>query len=75
MNKIDSIKKQKNLTYKDIANATGLTSAYICMLAKGQKKNPSKEVMEKIANVLGKTVPEIFFPKTSDKKLKDISNF
>lgn len=74
MNKIDAIKKQKRLSYGDIAKSTGLTTAYICMLAKGQKTNPSKEAMEKISQALGKTVPEIFFPKETDKKLEKVSN-
>lgn len=73
MNEIDSIKKEKHLSYVDISKATGLTTAYICMLAKGQKTNPSKETMEKISAALGKTVPEVFFPKTANKKLQGIS--
>lgn len=72
MNKIDAIKREKHLSYGDIARATGLTSAYICMLAKGQKNNPSKEAMEKISDALGETVQDVFFPKVTDKKLQNI---
>jgi transcriptional regulator with XRE-family HTH domain len=70
MNKIDAIKKKKHLSYGDISKITGLTTAYICMLAKGQKTNPSKETMEKIAAALEKTVAEVFFPKVPDKTIK-----
>lgn len=62
MNKIEAIKKKKHLSYSDISKATGLTTAYICMLAKGQKTNPSKETMEKIASALDETVIEVFYP-------------
>lgn len=67
MNKIEAIKKEKHLSYGDISRCTGLTTAYICMLAKGQKTNPSKETMEKIAAALDKTVEAVFFPKVRDK--------
>lgn len=62
MNKIDALKKKKHLSYGDIAKSTGLTTAYICMLAKGQKTNPSKDTMEKIAAALDETVIEVFYP-------------
>lgn len=67
MNKIDAIKKAKHLSYGDISKSTGLTTAYICMLAKGQKTNPSKDTMEKIAAALDKSVADVFFPKIRDK--------
>lgn len=70
VNKIDAIKKEKRLSYGDISKSTGLTTAYICMLAKGQKTNPSKETMEKIAAALHKTVADVFFPKIRDKTIK-----
>lgn len=69
MNKIDAIKKEKHLSYGDISKSTGLTTAYICMLAKGQKTNPSKGTMEKIAAALDKTVAAVFFPKIRDKTI------
>jgi transcriptional regulator with XRE-family HTH domain len=70
MNRIDAIKKERHLSYGDISKCTGLTTAYICMLAKGQKKNPSKETMEKIAAAFDKTVADVFFPKIRDKTIK-----
>lgn len=61
MNKIDKLRRQLNLTYKDMATKTELTEAYICQLAKGKRSNPSKDVMEKIAKALNSTVQKVFF--------------
>ncbi len=55
MIKINNIKKyrlQKNLTQKDLANATGLSQGYISGLEKGIR-NPSLKALDKIAVCLG----------------------
>ncbi|WP_427339015.1 helix-turn-helix transcriptional regulator [Caloranaerobacter sp. DY30410] len=61
MNRINEIRRRNNLTYKDIAKKTDLTESYICLLANGRRKNPSKETMIKIAKALNSTVQEVFF--------------
>lgn len=61
MNRIDYYRKKKNLSYKDIAKSASISPAYVCLLAKGGRKNPSKEVMEKIANCIERSVYEVFF--------------
>lgn len=61
-NEIETLKNKMNLSYADIAEKSDLTSVYIWSLAKGKRTNPSKEVMERIAKVLNKTVQEVFFP-------------
>lgn len=60
MNKIDSIRKRKCMSYEDIAKASGLTSAYICLLAKDKRKNPSVDAMKKIAIALGEKTDKVF---------------
>ena len=60
-NKIKKYRKEKGLTLKELAEKSGVSVGYICHLEKGSRDNPSTEVMENIAIVLGKSIPEIFF--------------
>ncbi|RXM75328.1 transcriptional regulator [Clostridium tetani] len=60
MNKIDSLRKKKCLSYGAIAKEAGLTPAYVYMLAKGKRRNPSLEVMKKISYALGENVERVF---------------
>lgn len=60
-NKIRKYRTQKGLTLKEMADRCGVSAGYLCHLEKGNRDNPSTEVMENIAIVLGKTIPEIFF--------------
>ena len=60
-NKIKKYRTQKGLTLKEMADRCGVSAGYLCHLEKGNRDNPSTEVMENIAIVLGKTIPEIFF--------------
>lgn len=60
MNNIDIIRKKKFLSYQDIAEKTGFSAMYIYLLAKGKRRNPSLEAMQKIATALGKRVEQVF---------------
>lgn len=60
-NKIKIYRTKRGLTIKELADRCGVSAGYICHLEKGNRDNPSTEVMENIAIVLGKTIPEIFF--------------
>ena len=62
-NKIKTIRLKKRLTITDLSRKSGLSRAYISLLENGIRKNPSHEVMEKIAEGLGKSVQAVFFPK------------
>ena len=62
-NKIRKYRKSKNMTIKDLSDRTGISSGYLSHLERGSRKNPSKNVMEKIAYTLDSTIPEIFFSK------------
>lgn len=59
-NRIDTIRKKKAMSYEDIARESGLTTAYICYLAKGKRNNPSLEAMQKISKALGESVSKVF---------------
>ena len=60
-NKVKYIRTQKGMTLLQLANLSGISVGYLCHLEKGSRYNPSTEVMENIANVLNKTIPELFF--------------
>mgnify|MGYP000259150391 CR=1 FL=1 len=60
INRIDEIRKLKQLSYREIAKRTGLSATYIYLLATGERQNPSLTVMQKIAAALGKKVEDIF---------------
>ena len=60
-NKIKQFREEKGLTMKEVAKQCDISVGYLCHLERGNRANPSTEVMEKIANALGKTIPEIFF--------------
>ena len=60
-NKIKQYRIEKNMTLKELAEKSGISAGYLCHLERGSRGNPSTEVMENIAMVLKKTIPEIFF--------------
>ena len=60
-NKIKKYRQQQGLTLKEVADKCGISAGYLCHLEKGNRDNPSKEVMENIAIVLEKSIPELFF--------------
>ncbi len=60
-NKIKKYRIQKGLTLKEVADKCGISAGYLCHLEKGSRKNPSIEVMQKIAKALDKTITEVFF--------------
>lgn len=61
-NKIKEYRKTINMTMKELASKAGISTGYLCHLEKGNRNNPSTEVMENIARGLGRSIPEIFFP-------------
>ena len=60
-NKIRKYREEKQMTLKELADKSGISIGYLCHLEKGTRDNPSKEVMQNIALVLNKSIPEIFF--------------
>lgn len=59
--RIKEYRIQKGFKLNEFARTLGLAPSYLCALELGRKKNPSKEVMDKIASALGKSVPEVFY--------------
>ena len=60
MNKIDEICKRRHMSYSELGRQAGISSMYVGLLAKGQRKNPSLEVMQNISNALGEKVEKVF---------------
>ena len=55
--------KQKGITQKDLAEKISMTPVE---LAKASNGNPTFETLEKIADGLGVTVPELFAPQPTN---------
>lgn len=60
-NKLKNFRKKKQLTIRELSEISGVSMGYICHLELGTRKNPSKDVMKKIADALEANVIEIFF--------------
>jgi len=63
MNKIKHFRKQANMTLREISEKANVVISYISTLENDNNgsTNPSKDVMEKIAQALNSTVPKIFY--------------
>lgn len=60
-NKIKIIREEKGMTLYQLARLSGISTGYLCHLEIGTRKNPSFEVMEKIAKALNRSINEVFF--------------
>lgn len=60
-NKIREYRKAKGMNLEEVAIKAEISPGYLCHLEKGTRKNPSIQVMEKIAKVLGRDIADIFF--------------
>ena len=56
---IKTLRESKGLSQKALADAVGVTDAYITMLETGKRKNPSLDVLRKLAKALGVPVTEL----------------
>jgi len=63
MNKIKELRESKNLTLRELAKKANIAPSYLSELENDSesKKNPSKEMMEKISSALDSTVPKVFY--------------
>ena len=60
-NRIRKYRKETGMNLEEMAQRVGISTGYLCHLEKGTRKNPSTKIMEDIAEILGKTITEIFF--------------
>ena len=59
--KLRKYRKERGLTMSELADLTGVSVGYICHLENGTRSNPSIETIEKISQVLNKSILEVFF--------------
>ncbi len=62
-NKIREYRQEKGISMKELAEKSKISIGYLSHLENGSRKNPSTEVMERIANALDASIVEIFFYK------------
>lgn len=60
-NRMQEIRKTKGITLTSMSQITGISVGYLSHLENGTRKNPSIEIMDKIAKALGKSVSDVFF--------------
>jgi transcriptional regulator with XRE-family HTH domain len=56
---LKQLRKAKNLSQRDLAEASEVTPAYIAMLETGRRTNPTKEILEKLAHALDASVAQL----------------
>ena len=57
--KLKSLREAKKLSVADLADQSGVSKPYIWQIEDGRRKNPTGEVLRKLASALGTTVPEL----------------
>jgi len=60
MTKLRKIRKKKRIGLNMLARKAKLNAAYLSALERGVKDNPSKKVMDKLAEALGVSISELF---------------
>lgn len=65
--RLKNARKQKNMSINGLAKETGLSPTYLSNLENDNRCNPSKETMDKIAEALNSTVPELFYDTEVNK--------
>nr|DAW30953.1 MAG TPA: Helix-turn-helix XRE-family like protein [Caudoviricetes sp.] len=62
------------MTLKQLEEITGITNSYISAIENGRKKNPSTEILEKLAKALNVNVVDFYDkPVLTDRDKKDIN--
>lgn len=69
MKNMRRIRKELGFSIKRLAEDADIAPSYIFNLETGNRTNPSREVMEKIALAFGKSVAEVFFEDDFAKKV------
>jgi transcriptional regulator with XRE-family HTH domain len=57
--KLKSLREEKKLSVAELAGQSGVSKPYIWQIEDGRRKNPTGEVLRKLASALGTTVPEL----------------
>lgn len=64
MNKIKKLRLQLGMTVRELAQKANIATGYLSTLENDidGHTNPSRETMTRVADALGETVPDVFFP-------------
>ena len=62
-NRMKEIRISKGISLKELDLETGISIGYLCHLEKGTRRNPSVQIMDKIAYALDSSILEVFFSK------------
>lgn len=61
MQKLKECRTKKGYSIRELSEKSNVAYSYISELENGNKENPSKKVMDKLAEALNATVSEIFY--------------
>lgn len=64
--RLRELRIKKNIGLNELAKKARIAPSYLSALERGLKTNPSSKTMNKIAEALGATVPEIFYNKDKE---------
>ncbi|MGM9978752.1 MAG: helix-turn-helix domain-containing protein [Clostridium sp.] len=71
---IKKIRLSKKISGRALANKVGISPGYLVDIEKGNRKNPSQEILEKLAKALDVNVVDFYDkPVLTDKDKKDIN--
>lgn len=59
--RLKALRIKKGMTLEELAELANVSAGYLCHLENGTRKNPTIEVMKKIAKALNTNIFEIFF--------------
>lgn len=68
--KLRELRIKKNIGLNELAKKARIAPSYLSALERGLKTNPSTKTMNKIAEALGATVPEIFYNKDKGHEIR-----
>lgn len=71
MNYIKKYRLLNNMTIRQLSAITDVATGYISGLENNKVNNPTKAIMTKIADALGRTVIEVFFPSELMEVIKN----
>ena len=53
------LRTQKGISQSELAKQIGVSSVYVCLLENGKRKNPSMDVILRLADSLGVSVEQL----------------
>ena len=56
---IRQLRERKNLTQEELAKKAGITRSHLSLLEAGHRRNPSLDVLKRLARALGVPVTEL----------------